>query len=83
MLNSYRPESKLEIFTPESRQILEEAEELDINTNVMNLRPDPGSFVSYINLISRTEIASPIFVRLLEGYQALKADDGDPLRQVL
>lgn len=69
------------MFTPESLQAAEAAGEFDINPNVMNLEPDPAQFAQYLKAIDRVDIASELFVRLLEGYKVLKTSrDSDPLR---
>jgi len=69
------------MFTPASLQEAEVAGELDIDSNVMNLRPDPLGFVRFLKSIDRPDISSEIFVRLLEGYRKLKIDgDSNPLR---
>jgi hypothetical protein len=74
-------EDVLSFFTPESLQKAEEAGEFDSEANIMDLRPDPVGFVRYLKAVDRPDIASELFVNLLERYRELKARiDGDPLR---
>jgi hypothetical protein len=71
----------LSMFTPESLKKADETGETDVDSNIMDLRPDPKSFIAYIKSINRSDIASDMFVRLLQNYQALKADpESNPLR---
>jgi len=63
---------------------LEEAEKsgkLDIDSNLLDLRPDPAHFVGFLKVVNRPEVSSSLFVRLLEAYRGVKPDnEGDPLR---
>jgi hypothetical protein len=71
----------LALFTPAELKRAEDAGELDVDANLMNLRPDPAIFVQYLKTIERPDITSEIFVRLLEGYHELKAAaSSEPLR---
>jgi hypothetical protein len=75
------PQTKLSIFTPNSLLQADEAGDFDVNANLMDLRPDPTAFAAYIKSINRPDIASEIFVRLLEAYQLSKSlADDDPLQ---
>jgi hypothetical protein len=59
------------------------AESIDFDSNVLDLRPDPVFFVRFLKSINRPDISADLFVRLLETYQSLKAQsDNDPLRFV-
>ncbi|KAI0291027.1 hypothetical protein B0F90DRAFT_1781194 [Multifurca ochricompacta] len=77
-------DSSLALFTPEDLKKAEESGALDIDANFLGLRPDPVHFVSFLKSLERPDVASGIFVRLLEGYRDLKVDgDSDPLRVLL
>jgi hypothetical protein len=69
------------MFTPDSVRQAEEAGDFDVDANLLHLRPDPLAFVTYVKSIRRPDIASDLFVRLLESYQSSKVDNtSDPLR---
>lgn len=68
---SERPPS-LSLFTPSSLSQAEQAGAFDPDANILDLRPDPSIFVNYLNSLDRTDIASEIFVRLLEAYRENK-----------
>lgn len=72
------------LFTPEGLKNAEESGALDIDANFLGLRPDPTHFVGFLKSLDRQEVASIVFVRLLEGYRAMKANSensgSDPLR---
>jgi len=71
----------LSIFTPEALEAAEKSGKLDIDSNLLDLRPDPAHFVGFLKVMSRPEVSSSLFVRLLEAYRAVKSDnEGDPLR---
>lgn len=73
----------LSLFTPEDLRRAEQSGEFDVDSNLLDLRPDPVRFVRYLKTIERADISSELFVRLLEAYRENKADpDGDPLRSV-
>ncbi|KZV65023.1 hypothetical protein PENSPDRAFT_745220 [Peniophora sp. CONT] len=72
------------LFTPEDLQRAEESGEFDVDANFLGLRPDPAHFVRFLKLLERTDVASELFVRLLEAYRESKADgDSDPTRTLL
>jgi hypothetical protein len=72
---------KLAMFTPHSLRQAEEAGEFAVDANVMNLRPDPAAFVAFVKSTKRPNIASELFVLLLEAYQAERAaSTDDPLK---
>ncbi|KAF9782746.1 hypothetical protein BJ322DRAFT_1072320 [Thelephora terrestris] len=74
----------LAIFTPESLEEAEKSGELDINSNLLGLRPDPAHFVGFLRAMNRPEVSSSLFVRLLEAYRSVKSDnDKDPFRALL
>ena len=55
--------------------------ELNIDSNLFDLRPDPAHFVGFLKMVNRPDISSSLFVRLLEAYRAVKSENrGDPLR---
>ncbi|KZT36688.1 hypothetical protein SISSUDRAFT_1049524 [Sistotremastrum suecicum HHB10207 ss-3] len=56
----------------------------DINSNPLDLRPDPFQLVQALKQIGRAEISSQLFIRLLEHYQeAEQSEEGDPLKALL
>ena len=63
---------------------MEEAEKggkFGIDSNLLDLRPDPAHFVGFLKTTNRPEVSSSLFVRLLEAYRTAKSDnEGDPLR---
>lgn len=80
---NYSPQQTftLSLFTPEELKRAEESGELDIDSNLLDLRPDPVHFVGFLKSTNRSEVSSDIFVRLLEKYRESKADsDAEPLR---
>lgn len=71
----------LSLFTPESLQQAEEAGELDVDSNILGLKPDPVRFVRFVKGLGRADVSSELFVRLLEGYRELRTQrDAEPLR---
>ena len=71
----------LSIFTPGTLEKAEKGGELGIDSNLLDLRPDPAHFVGFLKVVNRPEVSSLLFVRLLEAYRRVKSDDeGDPLR---
>ncbi|KAJ7507767.1 hypothetical protein B0H11DRAFT_2314195 [Mycena galericulata] len=59
-------------------------EEIDLDSNILDLYPDPAHFVRFLKSIQRTDISSDLFVRLLELYRDSKSEtDGDPTRTLL
>ena len=57
--------------------------ELNIDSNLFDLRPDPAHFVGFLKMVNRPDVSSSLFVRLLEAYRAVKSEnEGDPLRYV-
>jgi len=71
----------LSIFTPEVLEEAEKSGKFDIDSNLLDLRPDPAHFVGFLKAINRPEVSSSLFVRLLEAYRGVKSDgEGDPLR---
>jgi len=72
---------KLSVFTPEALEEAEKSGQLDVDSNLLDLRPDPAHFVGFLKTMNRPEVPSSLFVRLLEAYRGTKSDnDGDPLR---
>ena len=69
------------MFTPEALEEAERGGKLDIDSNLLDLRPDPAHFIGFLKIVNRPEVSSSLFVRLLEAYRGVKSDDeGDPLR---
>jgi hypothetical protein len=74
-------DSSLSLFTPEDLKKAEESGALDPDANFLRLRPDPTHFVDFLKSLDRPDVASDVFVRLLEGYRDLNDDsESDPLR---
>lgn len=74
-------ESSLAFFTPDNLKKAEESGSLDVDANFLDLRPDPTHFVDFLVSLDRPDVTSDVFVRLLEGYRDLKAnEESDPLR---
>lgn len=57
-------------------------DEVDINANPFNLRPDPSQFVAFVKTLDRKDVSPEIFVRLLDEYRELSDGDEQPLRFV-
>jgi hypothetical protein len=74
-------QSSLAFFTPDDLKKAEESGALDVDANFLGLRPDPVHFIGFLKSLDRPDVASEVFVRLLESYRDLKSDDeSDPLR---
>ncbi|KAJ7682824.1 hypothetical protein DFH06DRAFT_306273 [Mycena polygramma] len=59
-------------------------DDIDLDTNIFDLFPDPAHFVRFLKSIQRTDISSDLFVRLLESYRDSKSwKDEDPTRTLL
>ncbi|GJJ07060.1 hypothetical protein Clacol_001259 [Clathrus columnatus] len=52
-------------------------DDIDIDANPFDLRPDPVRFVAFMKTMDRKDVSSDIFLRLLNGYQELKNTDRD------
>ncbi|PPQ63880.1 hypothetical protein CVT24_009506 [Panaeolus cyanescens] len=50
----------------------EQDEEGDIDLNLFDFYPDPKHFVTMLRDLNRGDVASVVFVRLLEGYEGIK-----------
>ncbi|KAJ7095353.1 hypothetical protein B0H15DRAFT_775607 [Mycena belliarum] len=70
---------------PTSLALLTPADDdIDLDSNILDLYPDPAHFVRFLKSIQRTDISSDLFVRLLESYRDSKTDAvGDPTRTLL
>ena len=69
------------MFTPEDLRRAEESGELDIDANILSLRPDPSQLIAFLKSLDRADISSEIFVRLLEAYRETKTvKDSDPTK---
>ncbi|KAJ7700055.1 hypothetical protein B0H17DRAFT_276446 [Mycena rosella] len=59
-------------------------DDIDLDSNILDLYPDPAHFVRFLKSMQRKDISSDLFVRLLEAYRESKSDtDGDPTRTLL
>ncbi|KAF8524594.1 hypothetical protein BU17DRAFT_74714 [Hysterangium stoloniferum] len=58
-------------------------DEVDIESNPFNLRPDPLQFVVFLKGLDRKDVSSEIFVKLLTEYRDLKENDEQPMRTLL
>lgn len=52
-------------------------DEIDLDANPFDLRPDPVQFVAFLKAMDRKDVSSDILLRLLNGYQQLKQRDRD------
>ncbi|KAF7352810.1 RTP1-C1 domain-containing protein [Mycena venus] len=71
---------------PTSLSLLTPADddEVDLDSNILDLYPDPVHFVRFLKSIQRTDISSDLFVRLLESYRDSKIEtNSDPTRTLL
>ena len=50
---------------------------MDIDINLFNLYPDPVHFVDFLKQLERGDMASNIFLKLLENYRDTKERPGD------
>ncbi|KAI0036174.1 hypothetical protein K488DRAFT_41568 [Vararia minispora EC-137] len=72
------------LFTPEGLKRAEQDGDLDAAASFLSLRPDPVHFVRFMKSLSRVDIASELFIRLLEAYHANKlTEESDPVRTLL
>ncbi|KIY48145.1 ARM repeat-containing protein [Fistulina hepatica ATCC 64428] len=75
-------EPTLSLLTPED--LKREDADVDIDENILDLYPDPAHFVRFLKDISRPDISSDLFLRLLQEYGKLKkSDEDDPTRTLL
>ncbi|KAJ7276373.1 hypothetical protein B0H12DRAFT_1041351 [Mycena haematopus] len=59
-------------------------DDIDLDSNILDLYPDPAHFVRFLKSMQRTDVCSDLFVRLLESYRDSKAEtDVDPTRTLL
>jgi hypothetical protein len=71
----------LELFTPEDLKHAEDNEQLNVDANIFDLRPDPNHFVKFLKSLDRGDISSELFVRILEAYRESKTErDSDPMQ---
>jgi len=73
---------RLSLYTPEDLTKAEDAGELDLASNMLDLYPDPAHFASIIKGIGQQDITSQFFVRLLEAYRDVRNDE-DPQKYYL
>ncbi|KAI0723142.1 hypothetical protein C8Q76DRAFT_767130 [Earliella scabrosa] len=77
-------DAPLALFTPESLEQAEEAGELDVDSNILGLKPDPVQLARFIKVMNRADVSSELFVKLLEGYRELRSQpEADPMRTLL
>ncbi|KAF8165366.1 hypothetical protein B0H34DRAFT_793763 [Crassisporium funariophilum] len=74
---SWSPQSNREpdvrpILMPKDMQATEVADHSDVDTNLFDLYPDPVHFVEFLKMIDREDVASELFVKLLENYRDMK-----------
>ncbi|QRV87573.1 Required for nuclear transport of RNA pol II C-terminus 1 [Ceratobasidium sp. AG-Ba] len=62
-----------------------EAEDLrdDEDDNPLSLRPNPSHFANFLKLLGRKDVASSLFVRVLNEYQVVQRMNANPLRIML
>ncbi|KAI9069217.1 hypothetical protein FKP32DRAFT_1682994 [Trametes sanguinea] len=74
----------LSMFTPQSLKEAEEAGEFDVDSNILDLKPDPIRLVRFIKNLDRADVSSDLFVQLLEAYRDSRSQaDADPLKTLL
>ncbi|KAF8843139.1 hypothetical protein BDN67DRAFT_964783 [Paxillus ammoniavirescens] len=72
---------KLSLLTPED---LRKEETGGIDENFLGIYPDPAHFVQYLKSLHRSDIASELFIRLLEIYHSSGCNqESDPMRVLL
>ncbi|THV08587.1 hypothetical protein K435DRAFT_772052 [Dendrothele bispora CBS 962.96] len=82
-VSNVNPE-RLSLFTPEDLKQADESGELEPNSNILNLYPDPRHFVGFLKSINRSDVLSDFFVHLLEAYRnSRKRAEDNPLKTLL
>lgn len=56
---------------------LKDVNEDDLDLNIFDFFPDPFHFVELLKQLDRGDIASSIFIKLLEDYRDMKARSGE------
>lgn len=75
--------SALSLLTPEDLRRVTEDDDLDLDSNILDLYPSPVHLVRILKAIDRSDISSQIFVKLLEMYRGLKSEsESDPMQYV-
>ncbi|KAF7288240.1 RTP1-C1 domain-containing protein [Mycena chlorophos] len=80
IFRSEEPEkpATLDLLTPSD-------EDIDIDTNILGLYPDPVHFVGFLKTLQRADVSSDFFLRLLDEYRRSKRtrDEDDPTKTLL
>ncbi|KDR83776.1 hypothetical protein GALMADRAFT_236141 [Galerina marginata CBS 339.88] len=63
--------------------VLQTEDDFDADLNLFNLYPDPAHFVQLLKLFDRGDIASALFLRLLENYRDMKGRPGEDSMRIL
>ncbi|KAF4619552.1 hypothetical protein D9613_005233 [Agrocybe pediades] len=71
------PQAMPDIILPGRSKQETEGDEFDVNMNLFQLYPDPGHFVQLLKRLDRGDIASSIFIQLLENYRDRKGRKGE------
>jgi len=79
---SLRSASGPSITLFDAAQLSGSKDDVDIAANPFNLRPDPARFVAFLRSLDRNDVASEIFVKLLNEYRTLNKGDSDPMQYV-
>ncbi|KAJ7068253.1 hypothetical protein C8F01DRAFT_600334 [Mycena amicta] len=68
-----------------SLALLMPSDDIDIDTNLLGLYPDPVHFVGFLKTLQRADISSDLFLRLLDAYRTSKRDhdENDPTKTLL
>ncbi|KAF5369873.1 hypothetical protein D9758_001077 [Tetrapyrgos nigripes] len=75
---------RLALLTPEDLKQADESGELEPNSNLLNLYPDPRHFADFLKSTSRPDVLSDFFVRLLEAYRdSRQHSDDNPVGALL
>ena len=75
--------SSLSLLTPEDLRREDGGDVFNLDTNILDLYPDPVHFVRFLKDIDRNDISSDLFVKLLEAYRDQKfRETSDPMQFV-
>lgn len=74
----------LSLLTPEDLRQADKTGGFDLDSNILQLRPNAVHLVQLLKSIDRPDITSGLFVRLLDAYREAKSyQENDPMRSVL
>lgn len=71
---------QLAMLTPEDVKRAAESEDSELDSNFLNLRPDPAIFVKFLLSLQQSDLAVSILIRLLQAYrEARSSPSSNPL----